>query len=201
MCQKQTKCQKYMRSLPIHPIWLDVEDKEIQSRFEHWARQNLSTSILIGCIIQSIWFIAPVIMKAKKPFNEQALFIIQAGSLAATFAAITLAIKINQKVVEFSFMALVGVRIAVTFLVLHLIATEVEGFELIDPKQMQDSILSLAVPAVCLSTISWKLDLLVSIPITMISAALVQQQAFSVENDNMSCFVQPESEANRMSLR
>lgn len=64
----------------------------------------------------------------------------QAGTTAATFAILTLAVKINQAAIQFGLVTVVGVRIAVTFLVLHLIATDVQGFELIDPKQLQDSI-------------------------------------------------------------
>ena len=71
-------------------------------------------------------------------------------------------------------MVIVGMRITVTLLVLHLIATNVQGFELIDPKQMHDSISSNAYAAICIATVNWKLDLLVSIPITIISVAFVQ---------------------------
>ncbi len=84
--------------------------------------------------------IITVVTSFNKPFNEQALFIIQTGSLTATFAMLSLAIKINLAAVQFGLMALVGVRIAVTFLLLHLITNDVEGFELIDPKIMNDSI-------------------------------------------------------------
>ncbi len=79
-------------------------------------------------------------MSVKKPFNEQALFITQTGSLTATFAILCLAIRINLAAVQFGLMTLVGGRIVVTFLLLQLIWNDVEGFELIDPKTMNDSI-------------------------------------------------------------
>lgn len=66
---------------------------------------------------------------------------------------------------------------------------------------MQDSITIIAAPAIIGATINWKLDLLVSIPITIIATALSQQQSFSVENDNMSCYAMPEEQANRMTTR
>ena len=70
-------------------------------------------------------------------------------------------------------MVLVGVRIVLTLLVLHWISTDVQGFELIDPKQMHDSIRSLAFAAIFFATVNWKFDILVTIPITIVSVALV----------------------------
>ncbi len=53
----------------------------------------------------------------------------------------------------------------------------------------------------CIASVNWKLDLLVSIPILLISTVLEQQASLSADNDNMSCYVLPETQANRMSLR
>ncbi len=97
-----------------------------------------------------------------------------AGSGMVALVLLTLAIKINLAAVKFTLIVWQGVRIATTFLLFHLIATNVKGFELIDPKQMQDSIYSIAVAGICIAFVNWKFDLLVSIPIIIFSAALSQ---------------------------
>ena len=69
-----------------------------------------------------------------KPFKEYALFLMQWGSLTLTFTVVCLAMRIKQAATDFIVIMLVGVRCAVTFLVLYLVDSKTAGFELIDPK-------------------------------------------------------------------
>lgn len=59
----------------------------------------------------------------EKPFEEYSLGIVLNGSLVATVTILCIAIKINQAAVNFGMISIVGVRIAVTFLIFHLIET------------------------------------------------------------------------------
>lgn len=70
-----------------------------------------------------------MLMNSKKSFNEQALFIVQSGSTTAIFAILAIAVRINKAAIQFNFMAIMGVRIATTFLLLYLITADVQGFE------------------------------------------------------------------------
>lgn len=158
--------------------------------------QQISKAILVTTVIAVISLSGLLIIEE----DEKVLFLVQAGSQAASFMLLTLATKINQAAAQYGFIVVVGVRIVVTILMLHWIATDVQGFELIDPKQMQDSIRSIAFAAI-FGIVKWKFDLLVGIPITAISVYFVQRQVFSVENDNMSCYVVPDAIAVRQSNR
>ena len=123
---------------------------------------------LISAVI-SVWFLIGLILYEGKPFNEQVLFIAQAGSLAVTLILLCIADKLNLSAVNYFYISIVGVRVAVTFLLLYLIQSDTQGFELIDPKNLHDSIPIIASPVLVLSFYNWKFDLLVGIPLTIVS--------------------------------
>ena len=116
----------------------------------------------------------------------------QTGTLSLSLLLTAIANKISLKTVDYAVFSIVGMRAAVTLLTLHFVRNGVEGFELIDSKLLSDSIPFIGVQCFVAVCISWKRDLLISAPITIITTILVTRQAYSVDDVDMSCFIVPE---------
>lgn len=112
---------------------------------------------------------------------------------------IWLSIRINLAFCDYITLFMVSVRIAITFLVLHWIESETQGFDLIDKKEMNDSIPLVAIPALIMSFSGWPVNLLISAPLSVISVAIATHMSFSIDEDNMACYVHPDPYAARMS--
>ena len=125
--------------------------------------------IRVLCAVISVWFLLGLTLNASKPFNEQAIFIAQVGSLAVTLIILCIADIMNVSAVSFFYISIVGVRAAITFLVLYLIKSDTQGFDKIDPKNLHDSIPIIAAPVVVLSYYNWKFDMLVGVPLTIVT--------------------------------
>ena len=123
------------------------------------------------------------------------------GSLTASLTILTLAMKVNLIFTDFITLFLLSVRIAITFLIFHLIESGTQGFDLIDPKEMNDSISFVALSALMVSFCGWKINLLISAPLTIILSAVATQKSFSMSDDNMTCYLYPDPYANRMAQR
>ena len=125
----------------------------------------------------------------------------QIGSLTASLTILSLAMKVNLVFADFIALFLLSVRIAITFLIFHLIESGTQGFDRIDLKEMNDSIPFSALPALLTSFCGWRINLLISAPLTIILSAIATQKSFSMSDDNMTCYVNPDPYANRMAQR
>lgn len=94
-----------------------------------------------------------------------------------------------------------GVRIAITFLLFHMISEGAEGFELIDRKELNDSIPFMTMPLMVTACANWRFDILVSVPLVFVSTVMAAQQAYKNEDDNMACYKQADLYAGKMSSR
>ncbi len=70
------------------------------------------------------------------------------------------------------------------------------GFDLIDKKELNYSIPSLAGPGLVLACCNFKLDVLITVPLTLTSTYIATELAFDSADDNMACFKNPDTYAN-----
>ena len=107
--------------------------------------------------------------------------------------------KLRLKTAAFSFLFLCGVRIIVTFLILHLVNSEAEGYDQIDKKELDTSIAFVFIPNLVLACGNWKFDLLFSIPLTIVCQFYVTSQAYQNDAEgNLGCFIGAETYASRL---
>ena len=125
----------------------------------------------------------------------------QTGTVQLTLSLAMIFSKISLATIDYAVMMIVGTRCAMTFIILHYVLSSAEGFELIDPKYMSDSIPIIATSCFACAVSNFKRDLLLTAPITILLSIIATSKAYSVDNDNMSCFVEPDKQAIRMSQR
>ena len=106
---------------------------------------------------------------------------------------VLLSIRLKLKLADFAIFFILAVRCTETFLVFHLIDNSAPGFALVDKKELADAISFVAAPAQILAICNLKFNYLVTTPLTAFSIILVNQRAYTTNNDNMSCFANPES--------
>ncbi len=109
--------------------------------------------------------------------------------------------KFNLAFTDYVTLALISVRVTSTFILLHLIKSGTQGFELIDIKEINDSIPFVSITALLVSICGWRLNLLVSAPLAVFSSSIVVKESLSTNDDNMACYERPELIASRMSSR
>jgi hypothetical protein len=140
-------------------------------------------------------------MNREKSFSEQAIFIMQIGSLTVSLTISALANLVNLVATDYNLLILVGVRSAVTFLLFYFIEAGTPGFEKIDLKELSDSIQLIGLPGLIISCCGWRFNFLIGAPLTIGLTALGIHKSFTLSDDNMSCYVTPEPYASRMSQR
>ena len=101
----------------------------------------------------------------------------------------------------YAMLILMTVRISVTLLELHFITQNFSGYELIDKKEISDSIPFLATPAMILAICNFKFNMFLTVPMVFASTVYVIQVTLSAQDDNLSCFKKPDFYANTMSER
>ena len=109
--------------------------------------------------------------------------------------------KVNLAYANYITLALISVRVTATFVILHLIKSGAPGFELIDRKEINDSIPFVSITALLISSSGWRVNLLISAPLATISCFIATHDTYSVRDENMACYKNPDSMAGRMSLR
>ena len=113
----------------------------------------------------------------------------------------TLLVKLKRKLADYGLLFIMVIRCMETSLVLYLINASAPGFTLVDKKELADGLFFVALPAQILSICNLKFNYLVTLPLTILCLVVVNGYAYTTDNDNMSCFLQPEGKANAMSFR
>ncbi len=131
-------------------------------------------------------------MNWSKPFSDSANIVMGMGSMTAALAILWIATKVTMAAIDYGLLFLVGVRIVVTFLMIHFIRSGVEGFDKIDLKEMHDSIPLLILPALTIAGCNWKFDMCVTVPISTVFIIIATQMSFAQVDDNMDCYVNPD---------
>ena len=108
--------------------------------------------------------------------------------------------KFKKAILDYALVLLLTVRVIEKFILLHLVQNKVAGFELIDLKELSNSIPNIAVPAFALACCNFKFDVLFTAPMTLLSIFMLNERALTTENGNLSCFLEPQAYSIRKSI-
>ena len=84
---------------------------------------------------------------------------------------------------------------------LYLIDNSALGFTLVDKKELADAVFFIALPTQIISISNLKMSFLVNLPMVVACLVIFNAYAFTIDNDNMSCYLQPEGKASMTSFR
>ena len=101
--------------------------------------------------------------------------------MTVSLTTISLAAKLYLKAIDWYLVYIVAVRVAITFMLFHWISAGEEGFGLIDPKELNDSIPFVA-PLFVGILVNWKFNIVVCIPMMLISTIYGTQYAFTTDD-------------------
>ena len=122
------------------------------------------------------------------------------GSALDSMLLALLLIKLWLKIADYAMLFLLAVRCIETYLVFYLIDASAEGFTLVDKKELVDAVFFIAAPTQIGTICNLKFNYLVTLPLTISSLVLFSGYAYTTDNDNMSCFLQPEGKASLVSF-
>lgn len=129
--------------------------------------------------------------KYDAEFDKVALLIVQLGSATVSLTTFSLAAKLYFRATDWFLVYILAIRVTITFMLFHWISTGTEGFSLIDPKELNDSIPFLA-PLFIGIIVNWKFNIVVCVPVLLISTLFATSYAFTTDNENMTCYKEPE---------
>ena len=133
--------------------------------------------------------------------SEQVLLSIQIASDASFATIILLVSRINIKILDFTVLIIVIMRIVVTFTLFKIIREDWYGFEQYDVKQLHDSVGLAYIPIMTIASANWKVDLTISTPLVLVAQFMTSHTAFSHEDNNMGCFASPKTFAQDYASR
>ena len=155
----------------------------------------------VACAFSWTYFLINVAFTDPKAFDKKVDFVVYYGSLEVTLTIICLVAKFKRAIVDYALVLLLSVRCISTFVLIHQLQDGVTGFEKINLKEQTHAIPSLAVPAFILACSNFKFDVLFTFPMTILCIFLVDMQALTPENDNLSCYLDPATLATKTSSR
>ena len=100
---------------------------------------------------------------------------------------------VKIQTIDYGVLLLIIVRCLVTMMLFRLISEGRSGFETNDIKQLHDSIVFIFIPVMPVGSVNFKIDILLTTPLVLVSQFIVSKMAFSTDSNNMDCFATPES--------
>ena len=116
-------------------------------------------------------------------------------SLTFSLTIICLLGKLCPRIIDLTIFWVVGVRCLATYMLFRLSASKSTGFEDIDPKSLHDSVSFVAMPMFVIASVNWKMDVLITWPLSMVGTAVFIEMAYTTNNGNMDCYLIPDAEA------
>ena len=151
-------------------------------------RTHVFTIIKIVTAIKLVYTTFDRLSKIQKEFNEQALFLMNDGSLTVSLLLAVLLVKLKLSLVDYVHFSILAVRVSVIFLVMHLIDVSASGFELIKHKDLKGTFNFLASTTQIIGICNLRLNYLVTLPLTFVCLIMVQSYATATNNDdNLAC--------------
>ena len=176
----------------MHPIWLQLKDQEMQSKYDLWLRNYFQWLVKMAFFSHLAYFVGGLILNYDKSFSEQTLFIMHLGSFTASQLVAWLISLWKLTLIDYSVIICAFVRCFETLLVLHLIEAKSPGFESIEKKDLADSIMIILQPCFILAFSSIKLNVSITAPFGIFCLCYSLQLVYSTADDNLACFIEPE---------
>ena len=140
-------------------------------------------------------------LSRRDKLDEQALTFLQLSTVTINATLLWLLSKWKLWIVDTCTLSVLTVRCIMTWLLFKFTSEGRSGFEHIDIKQLQDSVIFVALPTLLLTNCNWQIDLILTAPILIISNSWTVMSAFSTEGNNMECYADPDSVGGQMSMR
>ena len=144
---------------------------------------RLKKVVIIG------WVYFPLMMLLNlEDISEQALPIMQFGTMSVYATIIWLVSKVRLWVVDVYTLSILLFRCIITYLLFKFALEKQPGFEHIDIKQLQDSVVLAVLPFIICASVNWQIELFLTTPVLAISQIMTTMRAYSTDGDNMSCY-------------
>ena len=112
------------------------------------------------------WVYFPImILRNLEDISEQALPIMQFGTMAVNATIIWLLSKVRLWFVDVCTLSILLTRCFITYLLFKFALEKQPGFEHIDIKQLQDSVVLAVLPFIICTSVNWKIELFLTAPI------------------------------------
>ena len=194
MCHSLCNWFKQKRSLlnsPIHPVFLKIKNKEQDSKFTLQHRKKIQKRVKVIAIICWV-YLAWMLLTDIGQLDQQILTLMWDGVTTLIVTLIYFLSKFRLWLVDFCVLSVVLSRSLSTIFLFKFTYEARSGFENLDIKQLQDSLVFAFFPIFLATSTNWKMDFLLTSPIFLIVSTMTTMNAFSTEGDNMSCFAEPE---------
>ena len=165
----KNKYDLWIDSKPMHPVWLELKEKEVQDKFDVMIRIHVYKICKFVCIVHWIYLVFGLGLNYGKEFEDQALFIFHIGSLSASLTVLILLAKIRLSILNYAGVFIIVVRVIETFGILHKIEQGAPGFGSVDKKELSDSIQFVASPALIFAICKFKFNVIVAVPLVVVS--------------------------------
>ena len=183
---------------PIHPVFLYLRDQKLHEKFILERRENTYHRLKIGVLTFIIFFSLEAIIS---PSSIEKHFSIQFGGIAIICVFFLLLTKFWRCVVDYILICILISRGITTIVLFTFINEEKEGFENIDRKELIDSMIFVFLPTFSLISVNWKFDLTICVPILVITHSLCVKYSFNHDDDNLSCYKNPENVSSVLNTR
>ena len=107
---------------PINPFTLNVKDEDVQKNYNVWKRQIVYIVVKALCIFSWPLLISYYAWNFEHGFKYHARFYSLFGSFTVSSTIMLIAMRIRTVSADYVPIVIIGVRVAVTFLLLHFIS-------------------------------------------------------------------------------
>ena len=183
--ERPRKIRSWWRDGELNPLFLYIYDKELDAAFNKKLREVVQFRLKVSVIVIWIYF-AQFIVRNISEIDKHYYFITIFGSVTVFATIAYLLSLIRLCLIDYTSILVLVSRWAVIFMLAR--AFGGKGFEDNDLKELYGVIEFVMVPAFLVCQTNWKFDLCITVPLTIIATVHSINVAYTVENDNMSCY-------------
>ena len=136
-----------------------------------------------------------------KEFEKHYVQAILFGTISLTLLIVVILSCFTLVFIDFTNLIFLITRAIVAFTLFEAIKNKDAGFEETDLKPMQDCIHFIVFPSLLLCTVNMKIELLATYPISILCIYFSYKNAFTIEGNNMDCYMQADVTAKNLFMR
>ena len=142
-------------------------DESLQKEFRQHLRIQTRKRLKVIMIVCWVFFVFMCLIRIAD-IEKYYVAVIQLATINVTITLVVLLSRFSLVFIDFSCLIFLINRTIVTFILFQAIYAESAGFEEVDLKEMQDSLITVAYPALLLLTVNIKIELCITFPITLV---------------------------------
>ena len=177
-----------MGDQPIHPVWLELKDKELQREFD-LEQSKLMTYRTKVCTL-ALWIAVLLSLIAYyKNFGSNVYELVVILPLNVIMTAICIIGTYHPKLVKYTTLCMFLTRGVTTYLMFKLIDTG-NAMRSSDKKQLTEAFTGVFIPVFTFIRFYPRIDLLLA-PLLIVANIMTIAAALDQENNSMDCFPEP----------